>query len=565
MFGGKKDPEETYGTLTQHIRNSDVAALESVLRSLRQPAAALAWQANGKPPLLHVAAERNDAVSIGTLLAARADVNAADPLGTTALYLAARSDGAGALETLLAAGADVNCQRGSGATALYVAAQNDSRNCLSALLLAGASVDRPKEGGFTPLLVAAMRNHSAAAAMLLDAGAVADRAYDVADRWTALMLAAHLDHADVLHALCDARASLGLTDAAGRTAQQLARDAGHEAAAALLAGKEEAMADVADAATREGLMDELRRLSPERAALQLAPAALEELRELCSDSSGGESSGVFPAAARLHGQCLLMANTLLPAARAVSDLARLDAATSRQEEAVAEAQTAYDDAVTALRDAPSDGSADARAAAQRDAAREAYVEALGALRAKYAVRQARGGSDAATRARVREAIPEGGTGEGGAGTGGGGVGLSEALGVAVPVLRRAVEEVGEAHAATVAAAEALQEAMGRERMLVEQMREPLADAERACGAAVEACVAEVLGGEPEKEMEQLALLGAAVASQVRGRRLTGTTSELDHNLGVQHIGFDNRPVNVNVFTGRRQRSVASRAGIALGL
>jgi ankyrin repeat protein len=613
MFGGiKKDPppETTYATLSQHVRSGDAAALEASLRSLRHPAAALAWHADGRPPLLLLAAQRNDSVCIGTLLSARADVNASDEKGTTALYTAARCDGVGALETLLNFGADVNWRRGSGGTALYVAAQNGAVSCLSMLLAAGAKAELAKEGGFTPLMVSTMRGHAGCAAALLEAGALAEQRYDVADQWTATMLGAHLNQLGALRLLCSSRpASLSLVDSLGRTAYDIALAAGHGEAAALLADSAEAAAAQSELAEQGRMLEQLSRLAPHRADFEIEPEQGERIRALLQGAggaisgggisgggilggtiperaisgggisggavSGGGISGVFvsngtmpghaPAgseagpgelgpeateheavegptifslASLLHAQCSLVAGALLPASHLATELCRFDAETGVWEEQLAQAGAAHDAAVAAVR-----GCAigeEGAAAARRDAAREAYVRAMGGLRARYEERRARGARLVGLRARAREevggdAVVGGGGDVGMLGEGGGGgvvtreqndgasgcpasnlvaSSLSPALSHAVPILQGAVESFRSAHADTLAAVAALHSALATERDVARKFRSPLAEAVRACGAAVAAGAREAMGAEAEAEVEQLGVLATALVSQV---------------------------------------------------
>ena len=75
---------------------------------------------NGVTPLM-VAANANDDVSVGLLLAAGADTNIADDGGDTALMAAVMANNIDIIHYLLQAGADVNIKNKDGATALIMA------------------------------------------------------------------------------------------------------------------------------------------------------------------------------------------------------------------------------------------------------------------------------------------------------------------------------------------------------------------------------------------------------------------------------------------------------------
>jgi ankyrin repeat protein len=113
------------------------------------------------------------------LIAAGADVNAADLDGQTPLMKAALRGWAEVLEALLAAGADVDAADEEGATALIRALSVDEdrdavTRIVQSLLAAGADVQQADDEGQTPLMLAAAYGHVALVRTLLGMGADAD-------------------------------------------------------------------------------------------------------------------------------------------------------------------------------------------------------------------------------------------------------------------------------------------------------------------------------------------------------------------------------------------------------
>jgi ankyrin repeat protein len=101
---------------------------------------------------------------------ARADVNARDEQGLTALHVAAGRGDAAGVRALLAAGADpLALDSAIGASPLHHAAQSGSVEVMRLLLEAGAPVDlQAPTQGMTPLMVAVWHRRPAVVAFLLD-------------------------------------------------------------------------------------------------------------------------------------------------------------------------------------------------------------------------------------------------------------------------------------------------------------------------------------------------------------------------------------------------------------
>ncbi len=162
------------------------------------------------------AAMRRDLAAVRQLIGARADVNAAQPDGMTALHwaarhgrddiaavllkaqanvravtrigaltplhLAAEMGSAPVVKALLAAGADVAARAATGVTPLHYAALSGSATSVAALLERGAEVNaREPEWGQTPLMFAAARGRTEAVTALLKGGADPKLAAKVVD------------------------------------------------------------------------------------------------------------------------------------------------------------------------------------------------------------------------------------------------------------------------------------------------------------------------------------------------------------------------------------------------
>ena len=117
----------------------------------------------GKTPLMEAVDEpggyfdaRHEAV-VRALLAAGADVNAADQQGWTALHFAGRADVL-AVELLVSAGADPNARAVDGTTPLHEAAEYCNVEAARVLIAAGGDPTARTDEGLSPLDVA-RRHH----------------------------------------------------------------------------------------------------------------------------------------------------------------------------------------------------------------------------------------------------------------------------------------------------------------------------------------------------------------------------------------------------------------------
>jgi ankyrin repeat protein len=163
--------------------------------------------AAGSDTRLVDAVERKDQAAIGALLKERADVNARQPDGATALQWAAHWDDSGTVDRLLRAGADVNAANDHGVTALALACENGNAATVDKLLKAGANANAAVSTGETALMTAARGGNVGAVQMLLAHGAKAN-AREGSHGQTALMWAVAHAHSDVVKVLVEAGADI---------------------------------------------------------------------------------------------------------------------------------------------------------------------------------------------------------------------------------------------------------------------------------------------------------------------------------------------------------------------
>ncbi len=163
------------------------------------------------------AVERNERGRVEALLAAGADVNAAQPDGMTALHWAAYRDDLEAARKLLRAGADVTAENRYGVTPLTPACINGNGAMVELLLAAGADANTSSSGGETVLQLAARTGKIAPVRALLARGAEVNAVAGETGQ-TALMWAAAEGHAEVVSALLAAGADRGARLDAGFTA-----------------------------------------------------------------------------------------------------------------------------------------------------------------------------------------------------------------------------------------------------------------------------------------------------------------------------------------------------------
>jgi ankyrin repeat protein len=237
-------------SLSDAVQKGDRPSVRSLLKNHADVNAA---DPDGTTPLAW-AVRADDLETVQLLIHAGANAKAANRYGVTPLSLAATNRNAVMIDVLLKAGADPNAILPGGQTILMTAARTGNPQAVQILLAHGAQVNaRESSYGETALMLAVSENHAAAARILIEHGAdVNARSNPLPssqDRfglegvltilphgsWTPLMFAARQGSLDATRALIEAHAEPNATDPDGTTALVLAIINGHYDTAALLA------------------------------------------------------------------------------------------------------------------------------------------------------------------------------------------------------------------------------------------------------------------------------------------------------------------------------------------
>lgn len=158
------------------------------------------------------AASSSDRAAVQALIAQKADVNAAQNDGMTALHWAATKDDLQMAKMLLAAHANVAPTTRLGAvTPVFMAATNGSAPMIAELLRSGADANSTKATGTTVLMIAAQAGNVEAVRLLVQHGADINRKEGARDE-TALMFAAAAGRAEVIRFLVSKGARLDTQD-----------------------------------------------------------------------------------------------------------------------------------------------------------------------------------------------------------------------------------------------------------------------------------------------------------------------------------------------------------------
>ena len=192
--------------------------------------------ADGLTPLIRAAADGACARVLRGLVAAKADLEARDKgeLRAPALWWAASQGHAGAVEELCRLGAKIDAVGEAGAfdsTPMFIAACEGQAEVVAALGRLGADANWATLDGRTPLSLAARNGRLGAVEELgrldADVGAASGRGQ------TAVYAAALGGHAGAIELLARRNADVNRA-AGGKTPLEIAREKGHEAAAAAL-------------------------------------------------------------------------------------------------------------------------------------------------------------------------------------------------------------------------------------------------------------------------------------------------------------------------------------------
>jgi ankyrin repeat protein len=237
-------------TVAEAVKSGDKAAVRALIKARADVNLA---DPDGTTPLLW-AIQAHDRELVDLLLAARANVTTGNRYGVKPLALAATGGDASMVDALLKAGADPNTANAEGETALMSAARSGSLESVKMLLARGADVNA-KERWLqeTALMWAAAENHADVVKTLLEVGAAPNQTSWVTDTpilqfpksggpntpfprggWTAAMYAARDNGIDALRVLADRGADLNVQDPEGTTALVVAIINLHYEAAALL-------------------------------------------------------------------------------------------------------------------------------------------------------------------------------------------------------------------------------------------------------------------------------------------------------------------------------------------
>jgi ankyrin repeat protein len=184
-------------------KRADRAAVRALIG---QKADINATQADGTTAL-HWAVHRDDVETAGLLIRAGANVKTANRYGVTPLSLACVNGKGGMVELLLGAGADPNTVSADGETALMTCARTGGVEAVKALLGRGAAVDaKETQRGQTALMWAAAEGHAEVVEALLEAGA--DPKYRLASGYDAFLLAVREGQTSVVRVLLKAGANV---------------------------------------------------------------------------------------------------------------------------------------------------------------------------------------------------------------------------------------------------------------------------------------------------------------------------------------------------------------------
>jgi ankyrin repeat protein len=205
---------------------------KAVMALINSHADVNAAQPDGSTPLAW-AAYQDDTEMVDALLKAGAKVNVADEYGETPLTLACANGNAEIVSKLVAAGADVNAARWSGETALMIAAGSGNPKVLTTLISKDAPVGVVEaRKGQTPLMWAAAQGHAEAADVLLKAGANPNTISK--GGFSPIIFAAQKGEPNTVTTLLKAGADINYTVPAGMNALLVAVTAQKKEAAAVL-------------------------------------------------------------------------------------------------------------------------------------------------------------------------------------------------------------------------------------------------------------------------------------------------------------------------------------------
>lgn len=193
---------DTNAPLAAAVQRSDHARIASLLAKRAEVNAAMA---DGMTAL-HWAAQKDDIRATGLLLKAGADAKATNRYGITALALACQNGNAALVEMLLGAGANPNARQGGGETVLMTAARTGNLESVKALLTRGADVNAKENRSQTAVMWAAAEGHGKVVEFLIKSGA--DFRTPLDGGFTPLFFAIREGRAEVVKVLLEAGANV---------------------------------------------------------------------------------------------------------------------------------------------------------------------------------------------------------------------------------------------------------------------------------------------------------------------------------------------------------------------
>ncbi len=163
--------------------------------------------ASGAPSPIADAAMKKDAAAVRAQLDKKADVNAPQPDGATALQWAVYNNDLDMANLLIGAGADVKLANRDGATPLFLACESGNAAMIDRLLAAGADPNEKSPQGETVLMMASRTGKADAVKILLDHKADVNEKEKLRGT-TAIMWAVAEHHPEVVKLLVDHGADL---------------------------------------------------------------------------------------------------------------------------------------------------------------------------------------------------------------------------------------------------------------------------------------------------------------------------------------------------------------------
>jgi len=244
------------------------------------------------------AAEKMDRATLRALLRKKADVNAPQADGMTALHWAAYQDDLEMVTLLVRAGANVKAPNRYGVTPLSLACTNGNSDIVERLLQAGADPNTTLPGGETALMTAARVGSVASVKALLARGAGV-HAVDERRGQTALMWAAAEGHANVVELLIELGADVRTRLASGFTPLLFAVREGHTDVVRILL---KAGADVNETVPVEGRRRGYGGRAPAAGATPLLLAVTNAHFELAAYllDAGADPNAALPGYTVLH-------------------------------------------------------------------------------------------------------------------------------------------------------------------------------------------------------------------------------------------------------------------------